>query len=154
MKPSIQQKLEAFGERHSEIAALLSEPDVISDQNQFRKLSMEYSQLEPIVQEYSKYQHTAEDKETAEEMLDDPEMKEMAQEEIQDAKQKLKQYELTLQKLLLPKDPNDGSNTFIEVRAGTGGDEAAIFAGDLFRMYTRYAENKGWKVEIVSKNEG
>ena len=143
-----------FGERHAEIAALLSEPDVINDQEQFRKLSMEYSQLEPIVQEYAKYQQTTEDKEAAEEMLDDPEMKEMAQEEIQDAKKKLGQYELTLQKLLLPKDPNDGSNTFIEVRAGTGGDEAAIFAGDLFRMYTRYAENKGWKVEIINKNEG
>jgi peptide chain release factor 1 len=154
VKPSIQQKLEAFGERHAEIAALLSEPDIINNQDQFRKLSMEYSQLEPVVQEYAKYQQTIEDKETAEEMLNDPEMKEMAQEEIQDAKKKLEQYELTLQKLLLPKDPNDSSNTFIEVRAGTGGDEASIFAGDLFRMYTRYAENKGWKMEIISQNEG
>ena len=154
MKPSIQQKLETFGERYEEIAALLSEPEVINDQSQFRKLSVEYSQLEPVVNEYVKYKQTLDDKETAEEMLDDPEMKEMAQEEIQDAKEKLGVYELSLQKLLLPKDPNDGSNTFIEVRAGTGGDEASIFAGDLFRMYIRYAETKGWRVEIVSQNEG
>jgi len=154
VKPSIKQKLETFSERYEEIAALLSEPDVINDQTQFRKLSVEYSQLEPVVNEYSKYKQTLEDKETAEEMLDDPEMKEMAQEEIQDAKEKLSAYELSLQKLLLPKDPNDASNTFIEVRAGTGGDEAAIFAGDLFRMYTRYAETKGWRVEIVNQNEG
>lgn len=154
MKPSIQQKLESFGERYAEIAVLLSEPDVIRDQNQFRKLSVEYSQLEPIVKEYEKFQQTVEDKETAEEMLSDPEMKEMAQEEIQDAKQKLDVYELNLQKLLLPRDPNDGSNTFIEVRAGTGGDEAAIFAGDLFRMYSRYAEVKGWRIEVITQNHG
>ena len=102
MKPSIQQKLETFGERYEEIAALLSEPEVINDQNQFRKLSVEYSQLEPVVNEYAKYKQTLDDKETAEEMLDDPEMKEMAQEEIQDAKEKLGVYELSLQKLLLP----------------------------------------------------
>ncbi|MCK5903349.1 MAG: peptide chain release factor 1 [Cocleimonas sp.] len=154
MKPSITQKLDNFGERYEEIAALLSEPDVISDQNQFRKLSVEYSQLEPVVSEYQKYQQTLKDKEDAEEMLSDPEMKEMAQEEIQESKEKLALYELSLQKLLLPKDPNDSSNTFIEVRAGTGGDEAAIFAGDLFRMYARYAEVNGWRVEIVSQNEG
>ena len=154
MKDSIYAKLENLSERYEEISVLLSDPDVISDQDQFRKLSMEYSQLEPVVKEFATFQQVSEDLQTAQEMLDDPELKEMAQEEIQDANAKLEALELSLQKHLLPKDPNDASNVFLEIRAGTGGDEAAIFAGDLFRMYTRFAENQGWKVEIVSQNEG
>ncbi len=154
MKESIYVKLEHLSERFEEITALLSDPDVIGDQNQFRSLSMEYSQLEPVVKEFAQFQQVSEDLETAQEMLEDPELKEMAQEEIQQANDTLKELELTLQKHLLPQDPNDASNVFLEIRAGTGGDEAAIFAGDLFRMYSRFAENKKWKLEIVSQNEG
>lgn len=154
MKASIEHKLETLGDRYQEVAGLLADPDVIGDQNQFRQLSMEYSQLEPVVQEYQKYRQAIEDQQSAKEMLADPEMKEMAQEELNELNSTLESLELSLQKLLLPKDPHDKSNTFLEVRAGTGGDEAAIFAGDLFRMYSRYAETQGWRVEIISKNEG
>ena len=154
MKPSILLKLENLSERYEEIAVLLSENDVINDQNQFRKLSMEYSQLEPVVHEHKRYLNATENKEAALEMLDDPEMKELAQEELKDADKELIALEDSLQILLLPKDPNDDSNIFLEVRAGTGGDEAAIFAGDLFRMYSRYAEVRGWQVENISQNVG
>lgn len=154
MKDSIYTKLENLSDRYEEIAGLLADPDVISDQDQFRKLSVEYSQLEPVVKEFTQFQQVSEDLETAKEMLSDPELKEMAQEEIKDAGAKTEELELSLQKHLLPKDPNDSSNVFLEIRAGTGGDEAAIFAGDLFRMYSRFAENQGWRIEIVSQNEG
>lgn len=154
MKASILAKLENLNERYDEIAQLLGESEVIADQEQFRKLSIEYSQLEPVALSFRDYQQTLEDKETAEEMLSDPEMKEMAEEELQLAKEKLTDQELTLQKALLPKDPHDDSNIFLEIRAGTGGDEAAIFAGDLFRMYSRYAEQLRWQIEIISQNEG
>ncbi len=154
MKASILHKLEALSERYAEIAALLGEPDVIGNQEQFRKLSIEYSQLEPVAQGFHAYQQTSEDIETAQEMLNDPEMREMAEEEIADAKTRRTELAIELQKLLLPKDPHDSSNVFLEIRAGTGGDEAAIFAGDLFRMYSRYAENRRWQVEIISQNEG
>ena len=154
MKPSILLKLETLSERYAEIAMLLSENEVIADQNRFRKLSMEYSQLEPVVNEHQRYLQAAEDKESALEMLDDPEMKELAQEELKEADKQLEELETTLQVLLIPKDPHDDSNIFLEVRAGTGGDEAAIFAGDLFRMYSRYAETRGWQVEIISQNIG
>ncbi len=141
-------------DRQEELAGLLAEPDVMSDQNQFRQLSVEYSQLEPVVQEYKKYRQAIDDQEAAKEMLSDPEMKEMAQDELNQLETSLETMKLNLQKLLLPKDPHDKSNTFLEIRAGTGGDEAAIFAGDLFRMYSRYAEQKGWRLEIISQNEG
>lgn len=154
MKASILNKLESLSERYEEIAALLGEAEVIADQEQFRKLSIEYSQLEPVAQGFRDYRQTQEDLDTAKEMLSDPEMKDMAEEEITDAKSRLEEQETTLQKALLPKDPHDGSNVFLEVRAGTGGDEAAIFAGDLFRMYSRYAEQQRWQVEIVNQNEG
>lgn len=154
MKASILNKLESLSERYEEIAALLGEAEVIADQEQFRKLSIEYSQLEPVAQGFRDYRQTQEDLDTAKEMLSDPEMKDMAEEEITAAKSRLEEQETTLQKALLPKDPHDGSNVFLEVRAGTGGDEAAIFAGDLFRMYSRYAEQQRWQVEIVNQNEG
>ena len=154
MKASILTKLEALSDRHEEIAGLLAEPEVMQDQNHFRALSMEYSQLEPVVLEYKKYVQIIDDKTTAEEMLDDPELKDMAREELSEIKDSLEALELNLQKLLLPTDPHDNSNIFLEVRAGTGGDEAAIFAGDLFRMYSRYAEQKRWQVEIMSQNLG
>ena len=156
MKDSIRLKLEALCERHEEVGALMSDPDVMSDQNKFRDLSMEYSQLEPVTKAFSAFQTAQEDLEGAEEMLkeDDAEMREMASEEKKDAEQRIETLELELQKLLLPKDPHDNKNIYLEVRAGTGGDEAAIFAGDLFRMYSRYAETQGWKVEIMSENQG
>ena len=154
MKASILNKLEALGDRQEEIAGLLADPDVMSDQNQFRQLSQEYSQLDPVVIEYKNYRQALEDKATAEEMLSDPELKEMAQEELSEAKKTLEALELTLQKLLLPTDPHDKSNIFLEIRAGTGGDEAAIFVGDLFRMYSRYAEQKRWQIEILNQSVG
>jgi peptide chain release factor 1 len=156
MKDSIRQKLETLCERHEEAGALLSDPSVISDQNKFRELSMEYSQLEPITTTFGEYQAAQHDLLGAEDMLreKDAEMREMAMEEKKDAEQRIESLELELQKLLLPKDPHDNKNIFLEVRAGTGGDEAAIFAGDLFRMYSRYAENKRWQVEIMNENHG
>lgn len=156
MKDSIVAKLESLQERHQEIAGLLAEPDVISDQNQFRKYSMEYAQLEPVVEAFTKYSNNTDDLDAAKEMLtdDDASVQEMAQQEISDLQKEQEALELDLQKLLLPKDPLDNSNVFIEIRAGTGGDEAAIFAGDLFRMYSRYAEQKRWQIEVVNTNEG
>ena len=145
MKQSIQHKLENLCERYDEIAALLSEPEVQSNQNKFRSLSQEYAQINPLVDCYKRYQQTLETLASAQEMAtdSDPELREMAKEEISDAEDQLEAIEHDLQVLLLPKDPNDNRNIFIEIRAGTGGDEAAIFSGDLARMYQRYAERKG-----------
>ncbi len=156
MKESILNKLHRLIDRHEEIAGLLADPSVINDQNQFRALSQEYAQLEPIVTCFQSYNTAVEDIEAAEEMLkdDDADVREMAAEEKKDASKKAETFELELQKLLLPKDPNDDSNIFLEIRAGTGGDEAAIFAGDLFRMYSRFAETKRWQVEIINQNIG
>ncbi len=156
MKASILSKLELLSARHEEIAGLLSELEIINDQNRFRALSMEYAQLEDVVKAFTVYQSVEQDKIAADEMLreDDAEMREMAEEEIREAKQRMDELELELQKLLLPKDPNDNSNVFLEIRAGTGGDEAAIFAGDLFRMYSRYAEKKRWQIEVMNTNDG
>jgi peptide chain release factor 1 len=156
MKPSVVQKLETLVERFEEVQALLSDPDVIGDQNRFRALSKEYAQLEDVVRSFREYQDAQGDLTSAHEMLqeDDAEMREMAQEEIKAAKAQIETLEQELQILLLPRDPQDDSNCFLEIRAGAGGDEAAIFAGDLYRMYSRYAETKGWRVEQVSANEG
>jgi len=157
MKSSIQSKLEALCDRYEEVGALLSTPDVISDQNRFRELSREYSEIEPVVKTFEHFSQVQEDVATAKQMLSeekDPELKDMAREELDGSEDTLEGLELELQKLLLPRDPNDRKNVFLEVRAGTGGDEAAIFAGDLFRMYSRYAESQRWKVEIVSEREG
>lgn len=156
MKDSIINKLHRLIDRHEEIAGLLADPDVINDQNQFRSLSQEYAQLEPVVTTFQNYNAAIEDIEAAEEMLkdDDADVREMASEEKKEASKKAEALELELQKLLLPKDPNDDSNIFLEIRAGTGGDEAAIFAGDLFRMYSRFAETKRWQVEIINQNIG
>jgi len=156
MKPSIHTKLETIADRLEEVGALLSDPGVMSDQNQFRELSKEYAQIDPVVKCFKDYQSTLDDISEAESLLkdDDPEMREMGEEELKSAKDHQEKLELELQKLLLPTDPNDDSNTFLEIRAGTGGDEAALFAGDLFRMYSRYAENRHWQVEIISENRG
>ena len=156
MKESVVRKLETLVERFEELQALLSEPEIIADQNKFRALSKEYSQLEEVVKGFKDYQQCQEDLETAREMLaeDDPEMKEMAELEVKEAKGQMENLEHELQILLLPKDPNDDMSCFLEIRAGAGGDEAAIFAGDLFRMYSRYAEKMKWRIEVVSANEG
>jgi peptide chain release factor 1 len=146
MKDSIRHKLEKLDERFEEISRLLSEPGVISRQNQFRELSMEYSRLGPLVGRYRGYVALEGDIATAVELAMDEELREL--------KERVAAEELELQRLLVPKDPHDDSNVFLEVRAGTGGDEAAIFAGDLFRMYARYAESKGWEVEILSESPG
>ncbi len=156
MKASIKSKLEKLCDRHEELAALLSEPEVIADQNCFRDYSREYSDLEEITKAFAGWQQAQDDLVSAEEMLneDDAELREMARDEIDCAKERIERLEAELQILLLPRDPNDHRNVFLEIRAGTGGDEAAIFSGDLFRMYSRYAERKGWRVEVVSANEG
>ena len=156
MKDSILNKLQTLLDRHEEIAGLLADPGVIGDQNQFRDLSQEYAQLEPVVKCFQSYNDANGDLEAAEEMLkdEDADVREMAQEEKKDARKKLETLEFDLQKLLLPKDPHDENNIFLEIRAGTGGDEAAIFAGDLFRMYSRFAELKRWQIEILNQNIG
>ncbi|MDD1622495.1 MAG: peptide chain release factor 1 [Methylococcaceae bacterium] len=156
MKPSIQTKLENLGERFEEITALLSQPEVQSNQNQFRSLGQEYAQIEPLVACYKTYLDNEANLESAKEMAkdSDPELREMAKEEIQAAEAQQEELEQQLQILLLPKDPNDNRNIFLEVRAGTGGDEAAIFSGDLARMYQRYAERRGWSTEIINENRG
>jgi peptide chain release factor 1 len=154
MKPSILAKLESLVERYEEVQHLLGEPSVISNQNKFRALSKEYSQLEEVTKCFLAYQQARENLEAAKEMAleDDAEMREMAQDEIKEAKVAIVQFEAELQVLLIPKDPNDERNCFLEIRAGAGGDEAGIFAGDLFRMYSRFAERKRWRVEIISEN--
>lgn len=156
MKPSILTKLENLGERFEEITALLSQPEVQNNQNQFRSLSQEYAQLDPIVSCYKDYQENENNLLSAKEMAkdSDQELRELAREEIQAAEAQREELEQQLQILLLPKDPNDNRNIFLEVRAGTGGDEAAIFSGDLARMYQRYAERRGWSSEIINENRG
>jgi peptide chain release factor 1 len=156
MKASILEKLDRLKERYEEVSALLSEADVINNQNKFRELSKEYAELEPVIQSYRQYLTLLSNIEEAKHLLveGDTDMKEMAEEELKDCEAQLEPMQLELQKLLLPKDPNDEKNCYLEIRAGTGGDEAAIFSGDLFRMYSRYAENQGWRVEVLSQNEG
>ena len=156
MKESILQKLEVLQERYVEVGALLSESDVISEQNRFRELSQEYAELEPVVKCFADYKQVLSDIAEAKLLLDDSDsdMRSMGQDELKAAEKKREPLEVELQTLLLPKDPNDNKNVFLEVRAGTGGDEAAIFAGDLFRMYSRYAEQRNWKIEIISESLG
>jgi len=154
MKPSIQKKLESLVERHEELGALLADAEVIGQQNKFREYSKEYAQLEPVVDAFKRYQTCLINLEGARELLkeNDPEMQQLAKQELKDNEELLVKFEQTLQVLLLPRDPHDDSNIFLEVRAGAGGDEAAIFAGDLSRMYTRYAEGRSWQVELISAN--
>ena len=156
MKSSIRSKLENLSERLEELNALLADPETISDQNKFRALSQEYAEVNPVVGCFQQYLTAVDDIDAAQEMLaeDDAEMRAMAEEEIKEARGKKEELELDLQKLLLPRDPNDDKNIFLEIRAGTGGDEAALFAGDLFRMYSRYAELRRWQVEMISESLG
>ncbi len=156
MKDTIRHRLEQSRDRFEELAGLLADPDVIGDQSQFRDLSREYSRLEPVIRLFEQYDTIVADIAAAEEMLqdDDESIREMGQEELQGLQEKRETILVDLQKSLIPPDPYDDSNIYLEVRAGTGGDEAAIFAGDLFRMYSRYAERQGWNIEIVNAREG
>ena len=156
MKTSLKLKLEHMLERFQEVGRLLSEGSVIADQHQFKALSKEYAQLEPVASCYELYLNACENLASLQEMLDgnDAEMAQMAEEEINAAKESIDTLNEALQWHLIPKDPDDERNIYLEVRAGTGGDEAAIFAGDLFRMYSRYAENQGWPIEIISASHG
>ena len=153
MKPSILQKLSNLSERLDELNRLMSSEDITNDMDNYLKITREHAEITPIVEQYNTYVQTEVDMQEAESMLGDPEMKEFVQEEISVGKKQLEEIELELQKLLIPKDPNDDKNIIIEIRAGTGGDESALFAGDLFRMYSRYVEKKRWKLEILSSNE-
>ena len=154
MTPTLRRKLEALAERREELERLLAEPDVVADNTRFRDLSREFAQLEPIAIALADESRAKADLAAAEGMRADPDLRELADEEIAAAQARLLELEQELALLLVPRDPRDEGNLFLEVRAGTGGDEAAIFAGDLFRMYARYAERQGWKVEIESDNPG
>ena len=156
MKDSIRGKLDQLAERLQELNAMLADPETIQNQKSFRTLSQEYAQLDPVVATYERYKAAQRDVDNASEMLDDSDadVRQMAEEELKNARQRLADIGLELQKHLLPSDPHDDSNIFLEIRAGTGGDEAALFAGDLFRMYSRYAEMHRWQTEILSESEG
>ncbi|PCJ42626.1 MAG: peptide chain release factor 1 [SAR86 cluster bacterium] len=156
MKESILQKLEHLKDRYEELEGLLSDAEVITNQDKFRAYSMEYAELEPVVKNFKSFTQVQSDLLEAQAMQkdSDPDLREMGNEEAVLASEKIEVIEMELQKLLLPKDPKDSCNVFLEIRAGTGGDEAAIFSGDLFRMYSRYAESQGWKMEIISERAG
>jgi peptide chain release factor 1 len=156
MKPSIQSRLEQLTERFEEVSALLSDSSIIANQNRFRDLSREFAEIEPVVHCFRAWQESLDDIEAARELTgdSDADMREMAEQELESARQRNEELDEELQRLMLPKDPNDTRNIFLEIRAGTGGDEAAIFAGDLFRMYSRYAEHQNWQIEVLSKSDG
>ena len=153
MKSSIRDKLEHISQRHEELERLLSSQEVGADMDSFRRYSREHSELGEVVALYAAYRQAEEDGRSAAELLEDPEMRELAQAEIASSREAITRLELELQKALLPRDPDDDRNLFLEIRAGTGGEEAALFAGDLLRMYSRYAERQGWRVEVVSTAE-
>ena len=153
MKDFLRQQLERYAERLKELDFLLSREDIMANMPQFLKLSREHTDVAAVAERYARFQQVESDIEGAKEMLSDPDMGEMAQEEITSGEAELEQLAAQLQRMLLPKDPDDARPAFVEVRAGTGGDESALFAGDVTRMYTRYAERMGWKVEIMSANE-
>jgi len=152
MKPSLLAKLDQLTHRLAEVGDLLTQENATANMDNYRKLTREHAELGPLVALYQSYTQADDDVKTAQELLGDPDMKEFAQEEISSAKSRMEQLEVDLQKMLLPKDPNDERNIFLEIRAGTGGDEAALFAGDLLRMYTRYAERNRWQVELISES--
>lgn len=153
MKPFLRTQLERYAQRLEELDFLLSREDIMGDMQKYRTISREHADVTAVAGRYQRYLQTEADMATAREMLDDPDMAEMAQEEIAQGEAALLQLEDELQRLLLPKDPDDARPAYVEIRAGTGGDESALFAGDVARMYTRYAANVGWKVEVMSANE-
>ena len=152
MKPSLLTKLDHLADRLTEVNELLMQEEIISDRDQYLKLTREHAELSPLVELYADYLHASDDLKVAQEMLSDPEMKEFAQEEMASSSERMSALEAELQTMLLPKDPNDERNIYLEIRAGTGGDESALFAGDLLRMYTRFAERNRWQVEIISES--
>ncbi len=154
MKESLRFRLDQMVDRFEEVTALLSDPDTISNNKKFRELSVEHSDLSEITAVWKRYTQAEEDLATAQELLSDPDMKDMAAEEMDSAQAIIDELESVLNVMMLPKDPNDKVSAFLEIRAGTGGDEAAIFSGDLFRMYQKYAQSQGWQVEVLSANEG
>ena len=154
MKASLTDKLARADERLEELDALLSQPEIAGDMDRYRKLTREHADLTPVVALYRQYRQVEADQQTARDMLGDPDMRELAEAELADSAERIAQLENELQTALLPQDPNDERNIFLEIRAGTGGDESALFAGNLLRMYTRHAERQGWKVEVVSENPG
>ena len=156
LSDSMQAKLAGLADRHEEVSALLSDPDVVSDRQKYTALSKEHAELEPVMQSYGRLQEQLAELEDARSLTsdDDPEMRKLAQEDVQRLTTESEEETERLQRLLLPRDPNDASNVFLEIRAGTGGDEAAIFSGDLFRMYVRYAEGRGWRVEVLNERPG
>jgi peptide chain release factor 1 len=153
MKPSVRNRLEQLARRLVEIDALLAQPEIGSDMDKFRKLSRERAEVEPVASAFGEYERVEADVAAAQEMLSDPEMKDLAEEELKMGKARIESLEDALQLLLLPRDPDDSHSVFLEIRAGTGGDESGLFAGDLLRMYSRHAEGQGWRVEIMSSNE-
>ena len=153
MKPSIVSKLAQLADRLEEVGALLSSEEATRNMDNYRKLTREHAELEPVVELYNRFRQTEADLAAAQEMLADPDMKELAEEELRDGNERMQALEIELQRALLPKDPNDERNIFLEIRAGTGGDESALFAADLFRMYTRFAERNRWQVEVVSASK-
>src|SRR5260221_5519038 len=154
MKTSIASKLDQKRQRLSDINALLSSENATRDLEQFRKLSREHAELDPVVALFNRYRDTEQHVAEAQELLDDPEMRSYAESEIKVGRERLVALESELQKLLLPKDPNDERNIFLEIRAGTGGDESALFAGDLFLMYSRYDARHGWHAEGIYESPG
>lgn len=154
MKDSLRLRLEQLSDRYEELTALLADVEVISDNKRFRQLSREHNDLTELTDFWNKYCQAEEDIATAESMINDPDFKDMAQEEIRENQNLLKDLEEQLNVLMIPKDPNDVNAAYLEIRAGTGGDEAAIFSGDLFRMYSKFAETQGWRIEVLSENEG
>mgnify|MGYP003607279691 CR=1 FL=1 len=152
MKPFLRSQLERYAQRHGELDFLLSREDIMSDMSQFLKLSREHAEVTVIAGRYARMLQREADLAAAREMLAEPDMVDMAQEEIASAEAELRQLDAELQRLLLPRDPDDKRNAFLEIRAGTGGDESALFAADLLRMYTRYAERQGWRTEIISES--
>ncbi len=153
MKSSMQNKLNALQMRLEELNSELSSEEATKDMDRYKKISKEHSDILPVVDIYEEFTRLTKDINDAKEMLSDPEMKSFAQDEIDSGKEKITVLEEQLQTLLLPKDPNDEKNIFLEIRAGAGGDESALFAGDIFRMYTRYTERMGWQLEVISSNE-
>jgi peptide chain release factor 1 len=156
MKASLEQKLGELAERHEDLAHSLADPEVIAQQDKFRRYSQEYAELEPLAEDYHAWKSLTAEMASLAEMAEepDPEISEMAAQELQDARARLEELEAALRKHLIPRDPHDNANIFLEVRAGTGGDEAALFAGDLFRMYVTFAEAQGWQVELLSESHG
>jgi len=154
MKPFLRQQLERYPVRLQELDFFLSQPDVVSDMERFRALTREHAEVSEVAGLFERFRQREGALAQAQEMLQDPEMADMAREEIASIEAELPALEDELQRLLLPKDPDDVRNTFVEIRAGTGGDESALFAGDLLRMYTKYAERQGWRTEIASESEG